>query len=81
MYLVIVFLFVFMTVVAISVVGVLIYMIYFPFKKWLINSGKLSMQQSRRINFAYILLFIFIAIYFGYIVFESMLDMATQNPD
>lgn len=47
---------------ALYLVGGIIYLIYLPFKRKLIRSGKLSIKTSRRINIAYVLLLIVLAI-------------------
>lgn len=60
--------------VATVFIGGLVYLLYLPFKKRLINSGKLSQTRSRQINWIYCVLLVLIAFYQTYFSFFPSTD-------
>ncbi|TMM53220.1 hypothetical protein FEE95_19320 [Maribacter algarum] len=49
--------------------GALLYLIYKPFKKWLLDNGKLSPKNSQIINKSFIALLLSLSIYFTWTAF------------
>jgi hypothetical protein len=62
----------FMVCIAYGLGGGLLYLIYLPFKKRLINNGKLTRQKSRLINRLYIGLIFLLAIFSTWTAFFPM---------